>query len=320
MKRHLDVAAEGVAAPAYGPSAYDLLMGLGWASYIGQDVEPRTWDACLKMLLSLGDDDVLYRGHSCYDWRLSSTLERTLEENSKSFDERKYDLMHSNAADSQTENWASDVERTLLQRFRQQALSFDIPNLPPLWDRLGWWEVMQHHGAPTRLLDWTTSPFIGLWFAAEHHDKGDMALWIYSRNTASLNLAKAMEEVRSTTGYELPDDRQLQNQLIELVITGDWTAVLVPIKPRQFQRAVAQQSVLTVSPRIGVARDVDWWIREKKLATRIRIKAAWKPRIQAACHSMGLTRVTLFRDLDSLGPAIRQDFVNKEFRPDLGSF
>jgi hypothetical protein len=41
------------------PSGYDLFMGSGWASYIGQDVEPRTWDACLRMLLSLGDDDVL---------------------------------------------------------------------------------------------------------------------------------------------------------------------------------------------------------------------------------------------------------------------
>ena len=34
-----------------------LLMATGWASYLGQDVEPRTWDACLKMLLSLGDED-----------------------------------------------------------------------------------------------------------------------------------------------------------------------------------------------------------------------------------------------------------------------
>lgn len=81
-----------------------------------------------------------------------------------------------------------------------------------------------------------------------------MALWAYSRDTASANIAKAMAEIKSTKDYELLDDRQLQNMLVQVALAGDWTAVLIPIKPRQFQRAVAQQSVLTVSPRVGVAR------------------------------------------------------------------
>jgi hypothetical protein len=296
-------------------------MTAGWATRTGEDVEPPTWDECAQMLLSLGGDDVLYRGHACFDWQLSSTLERALLDHSGRFDEHKQGLMTSMAADSATEAWASDVENVLMLRFRQQALRFSIPELPPLWDRLGWWEVMQHHGAPTRLLDWTTSPFVGLWFAIEYHKTGggDMALWVYSRDTVSLNLAKAVAEVKSAGDYDLLDDRQLQNMLVQSAITGDWTALLIPVRPRQFQRAVAQQSVLTVSPRIGVARPADWWIRQR-LATRIRIKEDWKPQIQAACQSMGLSRLNLFRDLDSLGASIRQNFLDKEFRPDLGLF
>jgi hypothetical protein len=269
------------------------------------------------MLLSSGGDDALYRGHRLFDWELRASLERALLGYAEQHDERRYGLMMSMGADPGIQAWARGVELEMMQRFRQRAMHFGIPGLPEAWDILGWWELMQHHGSPTRLMDWTTSPFVAIWFALDGHQDGDgdMAMWIYDRANAAVNLQPQLTRLRACEDYELLDDRQVQNRLVKFVIE-DVRDVLVPVRPRQFARAVAQQSILTVSPDIGVGRPASWWIRGK-LATRIRLRQEWKPEMQAACQSMGLFRASLFRDLDSLGRSVGQDFMDDVRRADL---
>jgi hypothetical protein len=269
------------------------------------------------LLLSSGGDDALYRGQRCFDWELRASLERVLLTYAEQHDPRLHELMMSMSADSATEKRVRDIELKLMQRFRQRAMHFGLPGLPEASDILGWWELMQHHGAPTRLMDWTTSPFVAIWFALDGHEDGDgdMALWIYDRANASVNLQQEITRLRTCEDYELLDDRQVQNRLVTFVIEAS-KGILVPVRPRQFARAVAQQSILTVSPDIGVGRPASWWIRSK-LATRIRLREEWKPEMQAACQSMGLSRAGLFRDLDSLGRSVAQDFMSGISRSDL---
>ena len=292
-------------------------MPSGWASRLGENIEPSSWSDCVDLLLSSGGDNALYRGQRRFDWELLASLERLLLGYAERYDKRRYELMISMSADNATGEWVRGVELEMMQRFRQRAMHFGVPGLPEASDILGWWELMQHHGAPTRLMDWTTSPFVAIWFALDGHvdGEGDMALWVYDRANAGVNLHQEITRLRACEDYELLDDRQVQNRLIKFVIEAR-SGVLVPVRPRQFARAVAQQSILTVSPDIGVDRQASWWMRGK-LATRIRLPEAWKLEIQAACQSMGLSRVGLFRDLDSLGGSIGQDFMNRVNRSDL---
>lgn len=291
-------------------------MASAWKYRAGEDIEPGSWEECVQLLLASGGDDVLYRGHRKFDWKLESSLERALQEHALEFEPEKYERLQSMAADAETERWTNTVEIGLMQAFRRQAARFGIPDLPGARDLLGWWEVMQHHGAPTRLMDWTRSPFVAIWFALDGHTdgEGDMALWVYDREVASRALQPTLARLRSTQGYERLDAREFQNKLVEYALE-DRVPVLMPVTPRQFGRSVAQESVLTVSPRIDVGRPADWYLRQK-LATRLRLREEWKLAMQTACSSLGLSRVGLFRDLDSLGAAISAAFRDNEPLPE----
>lgn len=83
-----------------------------------------------------------FRGQRNHTWRLETLLERVTAGNR---DRLK-------------------AERYFIRAFQRRAHHF-LQVVPSFDDLLEWLALMQHWGVPTRLLDFTTSPYIGLFFA-----------------------------------------------------------------------------------------------------------------------------------------------------------
>ncbi|MBB5209488.1 FRG domain-containing protein [Chiayiivirga flava] len=149
----------------------------------------------------------VYRGQGCETWDLLPAVARN---------EPKVDPKR--------------TETELLEEFKLRLPSVHAGIFRNDWELLA---LAQHHGAPTRFLDWTRSPLVALWFAvsdrARQENLPDCAVWVVETQSRDfveeVELTKSPLLVSRTRLYEAPHfDRRIAAQQGLFSIHKYWEA------------------------------------------------------------------------------------------------
>jgi hypothetical protein len=259
----------------------------------------------LSALEAGADSRLIYRGHGDAAWPLACTLSRFLRDQARSGGPFTVDYMESMNANQEFLGHVRSLEERILRRFKTEAHALDIQGLPPENDFLGWWELMQHHGVPTRLLDWTESPLIALWFAV--HDirlrDVDAALWIVDWANVWINNVSIRSEVEDCHNTQGLDARGLQLLQARRAISN---ASMVPMMVEPYAaspRCTKQESVMTLVPNVHLPSGFADAVLSS-LATKVVIRKEWKSEAIRHCDHKGIDHYSLFGDLDGLGGSL----------------
>lgn len=120
-------------------------------------------DQLWKITETHKDREWAYRGHQDAKWELESSLYRALSDRQVNWNKKASRFGKEKIHDPILEQ---ELENSLIERFRTSIKL--LTNAYPIQkNNLEWLSIMQHYGCPTRLLDFTYSPYVALFFAVE---------------------------------------------------------------------------------------------------------------------------------------------------------
>ncbi|HEX4006247.1 MAG TPA: FRG domain-containing protein [Acidobacteriaceae bacterium] len=206
----------------------------------------------------------------------------------------------------------------MMMRFRQRSLPFVTRQLSDEWDRLFF---MQHYGIPTRLLDWTENPFIGLFFAVMTSDfkgtfnekkpvlafENDAAIWML--DPVMWN-SHALKHVGFDRGILTPIDEALDSYTPPSRFDVMNLHPVAMYGAHNSPRIVAQRGAFTIFGK-GIVGMESIFATEKfpkGCLTKIVLEKGDLPDIRRSVLANGISESVVFPDLDGLAREIKREF------------
>ena len=184
-------------------------------------------------------------------------------------------------------------ERTINRQFRRMSASL----VPAGSSHISLYFLAQHHGLPTRLLDWSMNPLAAVYFAASGSLGEDGVVFVMNSKDLG-SFAEMRDTIVEATASALFDDGNIVSP-----------AKIIPLLPDLFAgRMLQQASCFTFhTPPMELnddKLDIITPASIPNLEKHIIPKDA-KPKLLLTLRRLGITDATLFPDLDHVAKEVR---------------
>jgi hypothetical protein len=243
-----------------------------------------------------------FRGHGMASWSLEPSLNRRL-----------WRTVRVGSGSVTQEINPRDNEIRLLLEFQRRAQQHQLP-MPPNDQHVDWLTTMQHYRVPTRLLDWTRSPYVALYFAMEEERDGDAALWAIDlgwfehRSHQLLHIGdKGCPDVSDLTAYH--------RYINQILLREDNLEIVVSASPeQQNERMTIQKGVLLCSlrRRLGFVPGLSVLlfhpaIVERQVVSKIVVKKEHRTEFLNELRHRDIHHAALFPGSDELGHSLADE-------------
>lgn len=239
-----------------------------------------------------------YRGQANAAWILNNAIERT-------------DFIHHHPG----------IEAQFVAEFQRGARNYLSKDQTPE-HLIEWLALMQHHGAPTRLLDLTRSPFIAAHFAFEFAIPLEgQAIAIWCLNVEHLKV-RSLEILSQTFGEDLKKTQNLINEnLFEVLFYQNDKSLVFPVEPFRMNRRYSLQQSIFVST--GTSREPFMEQLQflgsdlSRAVVKLELPSIDKKQAMRELLKMNLHRASLFPDLDGYALSLRHRYNNRKTPQEL---